>query len=69
MGKKLPKFGLNVYHKRTPKKRPGRHTKRLNKRLPRRKKSRGQGRRKQCFFSIDIWNHITYNVGYKRKVK
>ena len=20
-------------------------------------------------FSIDIWNHITYNVGYKRKVK
>ena len=21
------------------------------------------------FFSIDIWNHITYNVGYNRKVK
>ena len=20
-------------------------------------------------FSIDIWNHITYNVGYNRKVK
>ena len=20
-------------------------------------------------FSIDIWNHITYNIGYKRKVK
>ena len=46
MGKKLPKFGVNVYHKRTPKKRPGRHTKRLNKSLPRRKKSRGQGRRR-----------------------
>ena len=31
MAKKLPKFGVNNYHKRTPKKRPGRHTKKLNK--------------------------------------
>jgi hypothetical protein len=28
---KAPKFGVNLYHKRTRKKRPGRHTKRLNK--------------------------------------
>ena len=27
MAKKLPKFGVNNYHKRTPKKRPGRHAK------------------------------------------
>ena len=46
MAKKLPKFGVNNYHKRTPKKRPGRHTKRLNKRVPRRKPYKGQGR--QC---------------------
>jgi|TARA_Y100000004_G_C8694555_1_gene319008 hypothetical protein len=44
MAKKLPKFGVNNYHKRTPKKRPGRHTKRLNKRVPRRKPYKGQGR-------------------------
>ena len=31
MAKKKPKFGVNNYTKRTPKKRPGRHTKRLNK--------------------------------------
>ena len=43
---KLPKFGVNVYHKRTPKKRPGRHAKSYSKRIPRRKKSRGQGRRR-----------------------
>ena len=49
MGKKLPNFGVNVYHKKTPKKRPGRHTKRLNKRVSKRKKSRGQGRRRECF--------------------
>ena len=69
MAKRLPKFGVNLYTKKTAKKRPGRHAKSYGKRIPRRKKSRGQGRRKQCFFSIDIWNHITYNVGYKRKVK
>ena len=44
MAKKLPKFGVNNYHKNTPKKRPGRHTKRLNKRVPRRKPYKGQGR-------------------------
>ena len=44
MAKKLPKVGVNNYHKRTPKKRPGRHTKRLNKRVPRRKPYKGQGR-------------------------
>ena len=45
MAKKY-KFGVNVHVKRTPKKRPGRHTKRLNKRVPRRKRSRGQGKRR-----------------------
>ena len=44
MGKKLPKFGVNVYHKKTPKKRPGRHAKSYSKRTPKRKKYRGQGR-------------------------
>ena len=44
MGKKKPLFGVNNYHKRTPKKRPGRHTKRLNKRKPNRKNYVGQGR-------------------------
>ena len=32
MAKKLPKFGVNNYHKRTPKKRPGRHAKKYSKR-------------------------------------
>ena len=32
MAKKKPLYGVNNYHKRTPKKRPGVHTKRLNKR-------------------------------------
>ena len=44
MAKKKPMFGVNNYHKRTPKKRPGVHTKRLNKRKPHRKKYKGQGR-------------------------
>jgi len=44
MAKKKPMFGVNNYHKRTPKKRPGQHTKRLNKRKPHRKKYKGQGR-------------------------
>ena len=43
MAKKKPLFGVNTYIKRTRKKRPGRHTKRLNKNKPRRKMSRGQG--------------------------
>ena len=44
MAKKKALFGVNNYHKRTPKKRPGVHTKRKNKRKPNRKKNRGQGR-------------------------
>ncbi len=38
MAKKKALFGVSNYHKRTPKKRPGKHTKRLNKRKPHRKK-------------------------------
>jgi hypothetical protein len=44
MAKKKSIFGVNNYHKRTPKKRPGIHTKNKNKRKPHRKKYRGQGR-------------------------
>ncbi len=44
MSKKLPKWGVNVYHKRTLKKRPGRHAKSYSKRIPKRSKYRGQGR-------------------------
>ena len=44
MAKRKSVVGVANYVKRTPKKRPGRHTKRLNKRKPRRKKYRGQGR-------------------------
>jgi len=44
MAKKKPKFGVNNYTKRTPKKRPGRHNKSWSKRIPRRKTYRGQGR-------------------------
>ena len=44
MAKKKSVFGPSNYTKLTPKKRPGRHTKRLNKRKPHRKKNRGQGR-------------------------
>ena len=39
----LPKFGFSNYKKRTHKKRPGRHAKHYSKRIPRRKKSVGQG--------------------------
>ena len=40
----LPKFGVSNYKKQTQRKRPGRHSKNLNKRIPRRKKTRGQGK-------------------------
>jgi len=43
MAKKKPLFGVSNYVKRTAKKRPGRHAKKYSKRIPRRKKSRGQG--------------------------
>jgi len=35
--------GQITFFKETPKKRPGRHAKSFNKRLPKRKKTRGQG--------------------------
>ena len=44
MAKKKALFGVNNYQKLTPKKRPGVHTKRINKRKPHRKKYKGQGR-------------------------
>ena len=44
MAKRKPLFGVSNYTKKTPKKRPGVHTKRLNKRVPHRKKNIGQGR-------------------------
>ena len=34
MAKKKPLFGVNNYHKRTPKKRPGKHAKKFSKRSP-----------------------------------
>jgi hypothetical protein len=40
---KVPKYGVSDYHTKTKKKRPGRHAKKRSKRLPRRKKTRGQG--------------------------
>ena len=44
MAKRKPVFGVNNYIKRTPKKRPGKHAKSYSKRIPKRKKYRGQGR-------------------------
>ena len=41
---KLPKYGVNAYHKQTRKKRPGRHAKKYNKQIPKKKKYKGQGR-------------------------
>jgi len=41
---KRPLFGVSNYHKKTRKKRPKRHAKSYSKRIPRRKKSRGQGK-------------------------
>jgi hypothetical protein len=46
-------FGVNIYHKRTPKKRPGRHAKSYSKRIPRRKKYRGPG-------TVMLWNIIIF---------
>jgi len=43
MARKKPLFGASNYKKRTHKKRPGRHAKAYSKRIPHRKKSRGQG--------------------------
>ena len=44
MAKRKSVFGVNNFVKKTAKKRPGRHTKNLNKRKPKKKKYRGQGR-------------------------
>ena len=41
---KRPLFGVSNYNRRTQKKRPGRIEKKLNKRRPRIKKYRGQGK-------------------------
>jgi len=43
MVKKKPLYGVSNYVKDQPRKRPGRHTKSHSKRIPRKKKSRGQG--------------------------
>ena len=43
MARKRPIFGVSNYKKRTQKKRPGRHAKKYSKRIPRKKRSRGQG--------------------------
>ena len=44
MAKKKPLFGVNTYVKKTKRKRPGRHAKKMSKRKPNRSKYRGQGR-------------------------
>ena len=44
MAKKKPMFGVSNYHKRTPKKRPGRIRKKYGPGVKRPKKNRGQGR-------------------------
>ena len=44
MARKRPVFGVSLYKKRSTRKRPGRHAKSYSKRVPRRKKSRGQGK-------------------------
>ena len=43
MAKKKSAVGQITFFKETPKKRPGRHAKSYNKRVPNRKKNRGQG--------------------------
>tara|TARA_B100001175_G_C19195546_1_gene488828 strand:+ start:81 stop:212 length:132 start_codon:yes stop_codon:yes gene_type:complete len=43
MAKKKGLYGINNYVKTKPRKRPGRHAKSYSKRIPSRKKSRGQG--------------------------
>jgi len=45
MAKKKPLFGVNLYHKQKPRKRPRRHSKKLNKHAKRsHKKYNRQGR-------------------------
>ena len=42
--KKKPLFGASNYKKKPTIKRPGRHAKSYSKRIPRKKKARGQGK-------------------------
>lgn len=44
MAKKKGGYGVNNYIKDQPRKRPGRHSKSVSKRVPNKKKNRGQGR-------------------------
>jgi hypothetical protein len=44
MAKKKPLYGVSNYTKDQPRKRPGRHSKSVSKRVPNKKKNRGQGR-------------------------
>ena len=44
MAKKKSLIGISNFVQQTKKKRPGRHNKKYNKRIPRRKKNRGQGK-------------------------
>jgi len=44
MAKKKPLYGVSNYVKDQPRKRPGRHSKSVSKRVPNKKKYRGQGR-------------------------
>jgi len=44
MAKKKPLYGVSNYHKRTPRKRPGRIRKKYGPRATRPKKYKGQGR-------------------------
>jgi len=44
MAKKKALYGVSNYHKTTPKKRPLRHAKSRSKRVPNKKRYRGQGR-------------------------
>ena len=43
MAKRKPLFGVNNYHKKTPKRRPGRHAKKMSKRKPPRKRIGAKG--------------------------
>jgi|TARA_R110001583_G_scaffold8984_1_gene42488 hypothetical protein len=44
MAKRKALFGVSNYIKKTHKKRPGRHNKKYNKRVPSRSKNKGQGK-------------------------
>ena len=58
MAKKKALFGVSNYHKRTPKKRPGRIRKKYGPRAVKRKKYKGQGR--QCFIMKPIMITLMY---------